>query len=233
MRPSSADGAARRILGIDPGSRATGYGVVEVTRARLSAGVWGVLKTPARASLPERLLDLDARLTELIAGTRPDVVAVEAVFFHRDARAAIVLAEARAIALLAAARAGLCVCEHAPRSVKAAVTGFGGAEKTQVAAMVRTLLGLGDRRGPADAFDALAVALTEAHAGSVRRLWEAGAGAQAASRRDGGAAGKASPSEAASPRAGAGAAPPRARAAATVRERLLSGGRRAATWKSR
>lgn len=169
MTPSSNRPAARLILGIDPGSIHTGYGLVEQSAGRLRAVEFGVLSAGGSSlPLPLRLDRLFTELEELMRRASPDVVAVESVFTHRNVRSALVLAHARAVVLLAVSRAGVGFEEHAPRAVKAAVTGFGAAEKPQVAGMVRRLLRLEDSSERADAWDALAVAVCEAHTAPMR-----------------------------------------------------------------
>ena len=149
-----------RVLGVDPGSRFMGYGVVEEKRGRLVHVGHGVIKVDADAPLPARLKHLHAALSEALERYRPQAVAVEGVFTFRNARSALVLGHARGVALLAAAQAGLAVHEYAPAKVKKAV-GAGGADgKDAVARMVRTFLALEEGvLERADASDALAVAL--------------------------------------------------------------------------
>ncbi len=149
-----------RILGIDPGSRATGYGIVE-TGADHRCLAEGVIRSP-KGVLAERLGRIHAGLAEVIAEYNPDEVAVERVFVHRNADSALKLGHARGAALVACVAAGLPVAEYSPTLVKQSVVGSGGAAKGQVAFMVRALLRL--RATPAeDAADALAVAICHAH----------------------------------------------------------------------
>lgn len=147
-----------RVLGIDPGSRFLGFGVVEERHGRLSHVGHGVIRTDAGAPLEQRLLEIFSGLRQAMALYRPDAVAVEGIFHHRNARSALVLGQARGIALLVAAQAGLEVHEYPPARVKKAV-GAGGADgKGAVARMVETFLHL---EGPirSDATDALAIAM--------------------------------------------------------------------------
>lgn len=146
------------ILGIDPGSRATGYGVISTGPvARMLGG--GVIKTDSKAPLPERLHTIHAAVAEVIAEYKPSVVAVEDLFNAKNARSSLILGHARGVILLAGAEAGLLVSEYAPREVKQSLTGNGGATKEQVLFMVQRLLGVKDKM-PLDQSDALAVALT-------------------------------------------------------------------------
>ncbi len=157
-----------RILGVDPGSRFTGYGVIECEHGRsrlLAAGRLDV----RRGSTAERLVAIADGLAEAIARLAPDEAAVEETFVNRvNAASALVLGQARGLALYACARAGLPVAEYAAAQVKLAVVGNGRADKTQVAHMVRVLLNHRDELA-ADASDALAVALTHAHVRLTRQ----------------------------------------------------------------
>lgn len=146
------------VLGIDPGLSITGYGLVEGShppRALLA----GVVRTDTNASVPERLAELHAGLTQVIADTTPDVIALETVFTNRNLQTAMSVGRASGVALLAAAEAQLSVYEYVPTAIKAAVTGDGSANKDQVQQMVARLLRLSEAPKPADASDALAIAL--------------------------------------------------------------------------
>ncbi|XXF80373.1 crossover junction endodeoxyribonuclease RuvC [Myxococcaceae bacterium GXIMD 01537] len=149
-----------RVLGVDPGSRFMGYGVVEERRGRLVHVGHGVIKVDADAPLHLRLKELHGALTTALQLYKPQAVAVEGVFTFRNARSALVLGHARGVALLAAAQAGLPVHEYSPARVKKSVGAGGAGGKDAVARMVRTFLGLDeDAVERADASDALAVAL--------------------------------------------------------------------------
>jgi crossover junction endodeoxyribonuclease RuvC len=152
------------VLGIDPGTAMTGYGLVERTGSRLRAVDYGCLETPAGMPLPERLLLIQDGLIDLIESHRPDLVAVERLFFNKNVQTAFAVGQARGVALLTAARFGLPVHEYGPHEVKLAVTGHGRAEKVQVQRMVQVVLGLGTLPRPDDAADALAIAICLAHA---------------------------------------------------------------------
>jgi crossover junction endodeoxyribonuclease RuvC len=155
-----------RILGVDPGSRVTGYGIVEEARGELRVVDCGVIRADAGAPVSERYLAIHDALAVLIGRHRPEVVAVESLFFCKNASSAIKLAQVRGVVLLAAAEAGLETYEYAPRRVKQAVVGRGSAAKVQVQEMVKVLLGLAEVPQPADAADALAVAICHAQAAS-------------------------------------------------------------------
>lgn len=149
---------SRVVLGIDPGSRATGYGVVRQEGERLRSLAAGVVRPRSSEPLPRRLLAIYQGLVGQIERFGPEAVAVEEVFFSINARSALTLGHARGAALLAAAAHGLPVHEYSPSEVKSAVVGYGRAEKHQVQQMVRLILGLA-QPPPQDAADALAVAI--------------------------------------------------------------------------
>jgi crossover junction endodeoxyribonuclease RuvC len=156
-----------RILGIDPGSRATGYGVIDVAGARSRCLAHDVIRL-GEGQLPGRLLALLEGLRALIAEHRPAEVAMEQVFVRRNVASALVLGQARGAAICAVAEAGLPLHEYAPASIKQAITGSGRAEKPQIQLMVRRLLNL--PAAPAeDAADALACALCHAHSRTLAR----------------------------------------------------------------
>jgi crossover junction endodeoxyribonuclease RuvC len=163
-----------RVVGIDPGTATTGYGVIEETAGRLALIRYGTICTPAGMPMPRRLLELHRQLTELLALHAPDTAAVESLFFQKNVRTALSVGQARGAALLALAEYGVPIGEYSPLEVKQAVTGYGGAEKRQVQAMVRTLLNLPEPPKPDDAADALAVAICHAHSQKIARLAEAG-----------------------------------------------------------
>jgi len=151
-----------RVLGLDPGLGTTGWGLIQADGNRLSHVANGQLRTNSGAPLPERLADLCRQLESLIAEHAPEAAAVEEVFVNKNPQSTLKLSHARGVALMCAARAGIAVGEYAPTLVKKAVVGTGGAEKTQVHAMVSRLLPGAKIAGP-DAADALAVAITHAH----------------------------------------------------------------------
>ena len=156
------------ILGLDPGLGCTGWGVIAAEGNRLSHVANGQIRTDAKAQLPERLVRLDEALGAVLELHRPDAAAVEEVFLNENPQSTLKLGQARGVVLLAAARRGLQVGEYAPRLVKKALVGVGGADKVQVHAMVQRLLP-GAAPAGADAADALAVAITHAHHLASRR----------------------------------------------------------------
>lgn len=167
-----------RILGVDPGSIITGFGVIDYDRGRLALVEQGAIGTKRGAELAERLERIHQELVLVIQRTRPDAVAVETPFAGHNVKSLVQLAHARGVILLAAQSARLEIFEYAPRSVKSAVVGYGAAEKEQVAKMVRLLLpGCAALQLAADAADALAVAICHAHTAgrNVRLKVRAGA----------------------------------------------------------
>ncbi len=167
------------VLGIDPGSRATGFGVVSVSGPRVVYVASGVIRAESKV-FSDRLQVIFGQMSGLLRQHAPDEVAIERVFMHRNADSALKLGQARAAAICATFKRPVPIHEYAAREVKQAVTGTGGAEKEQVQMMVARLLSL---KGPlqADAADALAVALCHAHMRTVRRL--AGGQATGSKRR--------------------------------------------------
>ena len=147
------------ILGIDPGTAALGYGVVERSGGRLRGVDHGCVVTSPDLPLGERLLAIHEALHELIQVHEPAVVAVERLYFSRNAQTAMAVGHARGVVLLAAAEAGRPVREATPNEVKSAVAGYGAADKEQVSRMVQVVLGLPARPTPDDAADALAIAI--------------------------------------------------------------------------
>ncbi len=162
-----------RVLGVDTSLRSTGVGVVEAAGSRLTAIHHGTLANPARRPLSACLLAIEDGIAELIAAHRPDVVAVEGVFFAKYVRTTLLLGHARGAVLAQCARLGVPVFEYEPRRVKLAVVGRGGAEKTQVQHMVRSILNLPELPQE-DAADALALAICHLH----NRIRAAALGAQ-------------------------------------------------------
>ena len=159
-----------RVLGVDPGTATTGYGVVEETEEGLRALAYGVVTTPAGQPLPQRLQTIYRELVRLAQEFSPDEAAVEELYFSVNVRTAMSVGQARGVALLALADAGLTVAEYSPLVVKQALTGYGGADKRQMQEMVRMLLGLPEAPRPDDAADALAVAICQLHSARMRAL---------------------------------------------------------------
>ncbi len=151
-------------LGIDPGTASLGYGFVrEHVDGSLEALRYGVIRTRSDTAMPERLFKIYRELAELIAEFQPDRAGVEELFFARNVTNAMTVAQARGVVLLSLQSAGIPMAEYKPNMVKQAVTGYGGADKTQMQEMVRLLLRLDAAPKPDDAADALAVAITDIH----------------------------------------------------------------------
>jgi crossover junction endodeoxyribonuclease RuvC len=152
------------VLGIDPGTAATGYGIVERNGSKLRAVDYGCLETLSTDALPIRLMHIHQAVSGLIAEHHPELIGVERLFFNRNVQTAFAVGQARGAVLLAAAQAGVPVHEYGPHEVKMAVTGYGRAAKDQVQRMVQIVLGMPTLPRPDDAADALAVAICLAHA---------------------------------------------------------------------
>lgn len=152
----------RRILGVDPGLRRTGWGVIDVTGNSLSFVACGTVTSTDKADLAQRLLELHDGLSAVIRLHGPDEAAVEATFVNKDATATLKLGQARGVAMLVPALAGLAVAEYAPNLVKKTIVGAGHAEKQQIRLMIKVLLPKADPKTE-DAADALAIAITHAH----------------------------------------------------------------------
>jgi crossover junction endodeoxyribonuclease RuvC len=152
------------VLGIDPGTAATGYGLVERLGSRLRAIDYGCVETRPDQELPQRLLEIHRAVNQLIELHQPALLGVERLFFNRNVQTAFAVGQARGAVLLAAAQHGLPVFEYGPHEVKMAVTGYGRAGKEQVQRMVQVVLGMPAMPRPDDAADALAVAICLAHA---------------------------------------------------------------------
>lgn len=154
--------APLRILGLDPGTATTGFGIVDAGEGDLRVVAYGVITTPAGDATELRLQSIFRQLNALLVEHKPKRAAVEQLFFGRNITTAIAVGQARGVLLLALADAGIPVSEYSPPKVKEAVTGYGKAEKAQMQLMVRHLLNLNETPQPDDAADALAVAITHA-----------------------------------------------------------------------
>jgi len=158
------------VLGIDPGTAITGYGLVWGEGDDLRLVDYGVITTPSDESQPQRLQEIYRQLTALIQERQPAEAAVEKLFFSRNVRTALSVGQARGVALLAIANAGIAVHEYTPLEVKQAVVGYGRATKEQVQEMVKVLLGLDSVPQPDDAADAIAVAICHIHSARMKNL---------------------------------------------------------------
>jgi crossover junction endodeoxyribonuclease RuvC len=185
-KTSRTNGAFFRVLGVDPAAAAaTGYGVIESDGRRCRMLRFGALRATRKGAehFPERLREIHAMLSDLIEEFEPQAVAVESVFTALNMRTALKLAEVRGVVLLAAAQRDVSVHSYSPREVKACVAGYGHAGKEQMQLMVRALLGMSETPEPADAADALAVALCHVQAAQFHARLDAGAARVIAANR--------------------------------------------------
>jgi crossover junction endodeoxyribonuclease RuvC len=158
-------------LGLDPGLAITGYGLVrETPGGELDLVTYGAITTSAGDPLPERLLSIAEQLDGLLAQHTPDVVAIEELFFCRNVTTALIVGQARGVAMLTVARHGVPIYEYKPMAVKQAVSGYGNASKPQVQEMVRLILNLGEVPQPDDAADGVAVAICHLHSARLQGI---------------------------------------------------------------
>lgn len=155
-----------RIIGIDPGTGILGFGIIEADGGKLKLVDAGVIRTPVKEDDAVRLQTIFDELSDIIAQTRPDEMAVEKLFFAQNVTTAMTVAQARGVVLLCGQQAGLPISEYTPLQIKQALTGYGRAEKKQIQEMVRAVLGLKETPQPDDCADALSAAIT--HAQSIR-----------------------------------------------------------------
>jgi crossover junction endodeoxyribonuclease RuvC len=155
-----------RILGIDPGTGILGFGVIEAARGKATLVDGGVIRTPAKQDDALRLQTIFEEISDIIANSRPRIMAVEKLYFARNVTTAMTVAQARGVVLLAGQQAGLDIYEYTPLQIKQALTSYGRAEKHQVQEMVRVILGLKETPKPDDCADALAAAITHAYTGN-------------------------------------------------------------------
>lgn len=153
-------------LGIDPGTAIIGWGLVrELNDGSLQAVDYGTIRTPAKTPMPERLAKIFEDLTTIVEKYQPDQAGVEELFFARNVTTAITVAQGRGVILLALQQANITIHEYKPNVVKQSISGYGGADKSQMQEMIRILLGLEKIPKPDDAADALAIAITDIHHG--------------------------------------------------------------------
>jgi crossover junction endodeoxyribonuclease RuvC len=159
------------VLGIDPGTATTGYGLIRsLSNGDLEAVTYGVILTPKNTTPESRLLSIYNEVTEIIALHSPDTAAVEKLFFQRNVTTALAVGQARGVVLLALAQKQIPLMEYTPMEIKQAVVGYGGADKNQVQMMVKAILNLNEIPRPDDAADALAVAICHSHAYRYKQL---------------------------------------------------------------
>ncbi len=161
-----------RVLGLDPGTATTGYGIIDVVDGRFFPVTYGIIKTLPKDTMPTRLQIIYTELNQLLAEYKPDTAGIEELFFGRNVTTAVTVGQARGVLLLALANANIPIGEYSPPKIKDAVTGYGKADKAQVQLMVRNLLELEETPRPDDAADGLAVAITHYHYQHFASLYE-------------------------------------------------------------
>jgi crossover junction endodeoxyribonuclease RuvC len=161
-----------RVIGVDPGSLKSGYGIIEERQGTLIVIDYGVIRTTPNTPLAQRLLQISTRIRELIEHYTPQEFAIEDLFVAKNAKSSLKLGQARGAILLTAAQAGLYIAEYTPLEVKQSVVGYGRADKLQVQHMVKAILGLKTIPKPDDAADALAIAICHHHSAKMKRQIE-------------------------------------------------------------
>lgn len=154
------------ILGIDPGSTVTGYGIIKTNHKKTTLIDYGVIKVTPRKPLPQRLQEIFSGINDIVKKRKPHQIVVEKAFYSKNAKSALVMGEVRGVALLSGAWANIPIAEYSPREIKSSIVGTGAASKTQVQYMVKNILNLKVLPEPEDASDALAIALC--HLGKLR-----------------------------------------------------------------
>ena len=158
-----------RVVGIDPGSNITGYGIVEKNGRDLKTIKWGAIRTKSNQSFPEKLKKIYDDLSEIIKTYEPSTAAIENIFFAKNAKSALILGQVRGATILASINSGLKTAEYTPLEIKQSVTGYGRADKAQMQIMVTKLLCLKETPKPFDASDALAVAICHLHSAAFKK----------------------------------------------------------------
>ncbi len=158
-----------KILGIDPGYAIMGYGVIELKGNQFDVCGFGAVTTDASMPMPDRLKHLYSQMMDIIREFAPDVVAIEELFFNTNSKTALLVGQARGVAILSGANSGLEIYEYTPLQVKQGVVGYGRADKKQIQSMVKTILSLDSVPKPDDTADALAVAICHAHSCQFER----------------------------------------------------------------
>ncbi|HPO04118.1 MAG TPA: crossover junction endodeoxyribonuclease RuvC [Bacillota bacterium] len=175
-----------RIMGIDPGFAIVGYGIVDMEGSRFTACSYGAITTDKDMDMPDRLKHIYCRLMEIIDEYRPETVAIEELFFNKNAKTAITVGQARGVAVLACANSGLEIFEYTPLQIKQGLIGFGRAEKEQVQFMVKAILHLSEMPKQDDTADALAAAICHGNSSTCLRRIKGGIGRNAGKRKNGG-----------------------------------------------
>ncbi len=160
------------VIGVDPGTAISGYAVIESQAGNKKLREYGTIQTSPDISMAERLVKVNLGLNEIISRYHPQVMAIEQIFFHKNNKTVITVAQSRGVLIMTAAAAGLDVAEYTPLQVKQAVVGYGGADKKQVQFMVQRILGLREIPKPDDAADAIAIALCHLHSYRINSFAE-------------------------------------------------------------
>lgn len=161
-----------RILGIDPGIAIVGYGIIDIKGSSISMVEYGCITTSSKSNLADRLFFIKNEMTDIIEEFQPEEMAIEELFFNKNVKTAITVAQARGVEILAAKMKGLEIYEYTPLQIKQALVGYGRAEKEQVQEMVKMVLSLSDRPKPDDAADALAVAICHSFSHRFKDLFK-------------------------------------------------------------
>lgn len=161
-----------RVLGLDPGTATTGYGIIDVDDGEFTAVTYGTITTPAKMEMPYRLQMIHQELQELLNEYKPETAGIEEIFFGRNVTTAITVGQARGVLILTLVNAGISIGEYSPPKIKDAVTGYGKADKHQVQLMVRNMLDLEETPRPDDAADGLAIAITHYHYQRFESLYD-------------------------------------------------------------
>ena len=173
MNPHPQGAHGSLVIGIDPGTARTGFGIIrQLPSGQLDVVDFGIISTEAGKTMSARLADLHASLVQIIDKHQPESSAVEKLFFQRNVSTAMSVGQAKGVAMLALAQAHISVDEYSPNEIKLAVTGYGGADKRQMQEMVKTILKMNSLPKPDDAADALAVAICHCHSRKIRSLSE-------------------------------------------------------------
>ncbi len=162
------------VLGIDPGTATTGFGLVEAVNSHIELIRYGTVKTEATAVMPDRLCQICDQINEIITAYKPDVAAIEQLYYFKNAKTVITVAQSRGVIMMTAAKAGLEIAEYTPLQVKQSVVGYGKADKKQVQIMVQSILHMDTLPKPDDAADALAIAICHIHSCRMAKIYKGG-----------------------------------------------------------
>ncbi|HPF43753.1 MAG TPA: crossover junction endodeoxyribonuclease RuvC [Syntrophomonadaceae bacterium] len=162
------------VLGIDPGTATTGFGLIEAVNSRIELVRYGTVTTEANAAMSDRLCQICDQINEIITIYKPDVAAIEQIYYFKNAKTVITVAQSRGVIMMTAAKAGLEIAEYTPLQVKQSVVGYGKADKKQVQIMVQSILHMDTLPKPDDAADALAIAICHVHSCRMAKIYKGG-----------------------------------------------------------